>query len=286
MIVDVSVNLRGHTSLPFYKLKPAAMARGGTAWTAETLRSEMDSAGVDVVGLIASVATHGVGGAEDPIHVNEVKPLLDTLPGRTFGWVGINPSKKPMETVRYIDHAVRELGFKGVHCYPHWFGIRVDDPVYYPIYSKCAELGVPITLQVGTQTLRAGARLVAKPEWLDRVAFDFPELTLIGLHIGIPWTNEMIMLCKNYENVYIIADGHNPASFEPQLIDYISGRGRNASDGHTKVMWGTDWPIQLFSESLAEVHGLGLEPDVKAALIGGNAARIFGLTAPSASSAS
>jgi predicted TIM-barrel fold metal-dependent hydrolase len=277
MIVDVSVNVRGHVNLPFYKKRhSAAQQRGAIPWNAESLAAAMDSAGVDKCGLIASVAAHGVGGAEDPIHVDEVKPILDALPDRTFGWVGINPLKR-METVRYIDYSVRELGFKAVHCYPHWFGHRVDEPIYYPIYAKCAELGVPITLQVGQQSGRSGARLAAKPSWLDPVAADFPELTIIGLHIGSPWVDEMIALCKCYENVYIIADGHHPNTWEPQLIDYMHGRGRYAQDGVTKVMWGTDWPIQVFDESLAEVRALGMDPEVEAHVLGNNAVNVFRL---------
>lgn len=278
MIVDVSVNFRGHVTLPFYaKRHSVAKERGKTPWTAERLREAMDGAGVHQCGLIASVAAHSVYGPEDPIHVDEVKPLLDALPGRTFGWVGINPLKG-METLRYIEYAVKELGFRAVHCYPHWFGHRVDEPLYYPIYAKCCELDVPITLQVGQQTGRSGASLVAKPSWLDPVANWFPELKLIGLHIGSPWVNEMIGLCKTYENVYIIADGHHPKTWEPELIEYMQGGGRYATDGTSKVMWGTDWPIQVFDESLAEVRALGISAEAEKRLLGGNAERIFGLS--------
>jgi predicted TIM-barrel fold metal-dependent hydrolase len=275
-VVDVSCNLRGHVRLPFYDRIPTAKERGASGWEAPALVREMDAAGIDKVGLIASVVALGVGGEEDPIHVDEVKPVVDAAPDRLFGWVGINPLKK-METLRYIDYGVRELGFKGVHCYPHWFGVPVNDRTYWPIYAKCCELGVPIALQVGSQTWRAGAKLCAHPVWLDDVAFDFPELKLLGLHIGKPWVSEMIMLCRNYENVFIIADAHPPSTWEPELVDYLNGKGRRNLDGIEKVMWGTDWPIQTFEESLREVEALGLEPAAKTNLVGGNAVRILGL---------
>jgi uncharacterized protein len=275
-VVDVSCNLRGHVRLPFYDRIPTAKERGASAWEAPALVREMDAAGIDKVGLIASVAALGVGGDEDAIHVDEVKTVVDAAPDRLFGWVGINPLKK-METLRYIDYGVRELGFKGVHCYPHWFGVPVNDRTYWPIYAKCCELGVPIALQVGSQTWRAGAKLCAHPVWLDDVAFDFPELKLVGLHIGKPWVSEMIMLCRNYENVFIIADAHPPSTWEPELVDYLDGKGRRNLDGIEKVMWGTDWPIQTFAESLREVEALGLEPAAKTNLVGGNAVRILGL---------
>ncbi|MGP2435480.1 amidohydrolase family protein, partial [Listeria monocytogenes] len=87
---------------------------------------------------------------------------------------------------------------KGVHVYPHWFGVPINDRLYYPIYAKCCELGVPITLQVGTHSMRSGAKCVGRPILLDDVAFDFPDLKLIGLHLGAPWLEEMVMLAKAY----------------------------------------------------------------------------------------
>lgn len=273
-VIDVSCNLRGHTALPFYDQIPAAKQRGSVPWTADRLLAEMDAASVEKVGVIASVAAHGVGGAEDLIHVDEAKPVIDAGSGRLFGWVGINPTNG-MDTLRYIEYGVRELGFKGVHCYPHWWGIPVNDRTYWPIYAKCCELGVPIAIQVGSQTPRAGARLSARPVWLDDVAHTFPELRLIGIHIGTPWVAEMIMLCRNYENVFIMADAHPPSTWEPALLDYAAGNGRFNSDGIEKVMWGTDWPIQTLQESLAEVEQLSLSDDAKANLLGGNAARVL-----------
>jgi|HubBroStandDraft_4_1064222.scaffolds.fasta_scaffold35725_2 predicted TIM-barrel fold metal-dependent hydrolase len=277
-VVDVSCNLRGHTDLPFYNRVPSAKARGQEPWRCDTLLGEMDKAGIDIVGLIASVAAHGVGGAEDPIHADAVHEVVGQAPDRLFGWVGINPTKG-METLRYIEYAVTQLGFKGVHCYPHWWGVPVNDRTYYPIYAKCAELGVPIAMQVGSQTFRARAKLCARPVWLDDVAFHFPELTIIGIHVGSPWVDEMIMLCRNYENVFIMADAHPPSTWEQSLVDYMSGRGRHNVDGVTKVMWGTDWPMQTFAESLRELDDLGLTPDVRSRLVGGNALSVLGLNA-------
>lgn len=277
-VIDVSVNLRGHTKLPFYRDGPfsEAGARGRTPWTAKTLLPAMDAAGIDQVGLIASVAALGVGGELDAIHADEVQEVVAQAPDRLFGWVGINPLET-MDTLRYIDYAVGELGFKGVHVYPHWFGVRVDDRKYWPIYAKCAELDVPIAIQVGQQTPRNHARLVAKPSWLDPVAFDFPELRILGLHIGIPWTDEMITMCRAWEHIYIIADAHQPSFWTETLVAYLSGGGRRNVDGIKKVLWGTDWPIQDFIPCLEEVHGLEINKEALDNLLGHNAQAVLRL---------
>ena len=43
---------------------------------------------------------------------------------------------------------------------------------------------------------------VARPILLDQIAIDFPDLKLLGIHIGVPWTDEMIAMAWKHANVY------------------------------------------------------------------------------------
>jgi predicted TIM-barrel fold metal-dependent hydrolase len=274
-IIDVSVNFRPHTEIGIYDYLGISREASRPV-EPESFIADMDRASIAMAGLVANVSANGIGGEELATHVDEVAPMVKAHSDRFFGWVGINPLKG-METLRYIEYGIKELGFKGVHVYPHWFGVPVNDRIYYPIYAKCAELGVPIALQVGTNTPRSGAKCVGRPILLDDVAFHFPELKLVGLHVGTPWTHEMTMLARNYENVYIIADAHPPRSWDQHLLDYITEKEWLNKDGSSKVMWGTDWPIQTFEQSLKEVDELAFPPDIKDRLLGENAIRILNL---------
>ena len=274
-IVDCSINFKPHTELGLYEYL-GIPRDAGKEWRGDDLVEHLDAAGIDMGGLIANVVANGVGGEVLGCDADTVAREIAKFPKRLFGWVGINPLTT-MDTLRYIEHAVKDLGFKGVHVYPHWFGVPVNDRLYYPIYAKCCELGIPITLQVGSQSMRSGARLVARPILLDDVAFHFPELKLIGLHIGVPWTAEMVMLARNYDNVFILADGYPPSTWDRSLIDFIKQTEFNNKDGMQKVMWGTDHPVQDFETSLNEVRQLGLTDQQFAAVAGENAIRILGL---------
>lgn len=275
MIVDCSVNFRGHPNLGLYDYLQIPR-RDPRPWRVDELVSALDDNGIGRAGLIASIVANGVGGELDPIHADEIQPLIEAAPDRLFGWVGINPLTT-MESVRYIDYAVRELGFKAVHVYPHWFGVPINDRLYYPIYAKCAELGVPIGLQVGTQSPRSGAKLCAQPVLLDDVAFDFPELKILGLHLGHPFVTEMLMLCKNHENVYVVADAHPPQFWGGEVLDYINQTYWSNKDGAQKVIWGTDYPVQSFAESLRQLRELDLPNETFDLVAGGNAAKVFAL---------
>lgn len=278
-VVDASINFRGKLKLPFYQseLRRAARERAGTPYTAERLLPVLDDAGIDKAVLIASVAAVGVGGEVDGIHVDEVAPEVQKAPDRIFGYVGINPTVDIKENLAYINYAINDLDFRGVHIYPHWWGMRIDDKRYYPIYAKCAELGVPVMMQVGHPTPRNRAKVAGHPLWLDDIAYDFPELTIMGIHIGSPWVDEMIMMCRDYENVYMVADAHQPSTWEPQLIEYINGGGRRNLDGWEKVIWGSDWPIQDIKEALGEVRALDLNERALDHVLGLNALRVMNL---------
>ena len=57
---------------------------------------------------------------------------------------------------------------------------------------------------------------------LDDIACDFPELKLIGIHVGIPWHDEMIAMAWKHENVFIGSDAHSPKYWPASFTHYIN----------------------------------------------------------------
>lgn len=66
---------------------------------------------------------------------------------------------------------------------------------------------------------------VARPILLDQIAIDFPKLKLLGSHIGVPWTDEMIAMAWKHENVYIVIDAYAPKYLPPALKHYMNSYG-------------------------------------------------------------
>lgn len=234
----------------------------------EQLR-RMDAAGIDKGLLVAT--TGGKPGSDEffekPYWL--IQQVIEQYPKRFKGLIGINPYQI-MAWLNKLDHCVRELGFVGAHVYPHWYGAPPDDRAYYPFYAKCAELGVPIQIQVG-HSAQQFLPTVARPLTLDRVAIDFPELTIVGIHIGYPWTEEMIAVAWKHPNVYIGTDAHAPRYWDPSLIRFINGRGQD------KVLFGTDWPVIDFERAIKEINELELKESVKQKLLYENAVRVYRL---------
>lgn len=253
------------------KVRMPAAIRGGVSET--DYLAKMDRAGIERSLLIAVRAGDRRMSTSFEIPYERVLAVCEQYPKRFSGLAGIDPLRG-MEGLRDLERAVREYGFVGAHLYPHWFEMAPDHARYYPYYAKCCELQIPIMMQIGQNLIyQRGQRLpsVGRPICLDQVAIDFPELTLIGIHIGIPWTAEMIAMAWKHENVYIGVDAHAPKHWPAEILRYLNSYGRE------KVLFGTDWPVIDPERAVAEIAELPIRPESRTMLMRENARRIFQL---------
>ena len=193
---------------------------------------------------------------------------------------GVDPTRIS-KGVQLLESGVKNYGFVGAHLYPHWFEMAPDHAKYSPFYYKCCELDVPIMMQIGHCLDYNRDRVlpsVGRPITLDRVAIDFPELKLIGIHLGWPWTEEMIAMCFKHNNVYMAGDAYAPKHWPENYVHYLNSWGRH------KCLFGTDWPVIDPERAVREVDELELRPESWQALMRENAMRLFALP-PSAGSA-
>jgi uncharacterized protein len=79
---------------------------------------------------------------------DEVAAMAQAYPGRILGVASSN-LHKPMEAVRELRRAVKELRFRGLRIVPWLWNLPPNDRRYYPLYAECVELGVPFCTQVG-----------------------------------------------------------------------------------------------------------------------------------------
>ena len=233
----------------------------------------MEAAGIERAFLVASKS--GRPGLPGCYHLpyKLVADAVQRHPERFHGLAGVDPYEG-MKGVRALESAVRSDGFIGAHCYPHWFDLAPDHAKYYPFYAKCVELGVPYQLQVGQSMIYAPehrTRSVGQPITLDAVACDFPELKLVGIHVGIPWHDEMIAMAWKHPNIFIGSDAHSPRYWPESFVRYLNSYGQD------KVIFGTDFPVLDFARTRAEIDALNLKPEVLRKFLRDNAIRIYGL---------
>jgi len=239
----------------------------------EIMLEQMDEAGIERGFLVA--AKSGRPGLPGSYHMppEVVADAVKLYPDRFYGLVGIDPYQG-MNGVRAMEHAVKELGFIGAHLYPHWYELAPNHAKYYPYYAKCIELDIPVQMQVGQSLIYAKdqpCRSVGRPIYLDDIACDLPELKLIGTHVGIPWTDEMIAMAWKHENVYICTDAHSPKYWPEALVKYINSYGQD------KVIFGSDFPVLRFKRTVDEIEALNLKPAVRKKFFHDNVKKVYGI---------
>lgn len=226
----------------------------------------MDAAGVAKALISAWVAPRNVMISND-----EVARFVSEYPGRLVG-IGSVDIARPMQAVAEVRRCVEELGFKGIRVLPWLWELPPTDRLFYPVYTACCELGVPFCTQIGhTGPLMASE--VGRPIYLDRVALDFPELIIVGGHIGYPWTDEAIAVATKHVNVHIDTSAWTTKRYPPQLVEYLRTNGR------TKVLFGSNYPMIAPEKALEHLDDLRLTPEGRALFLGGNAQRVYGIGA-------
>jgi predicted TIM-barrel fold metal-dependent hydrolase len=242
---------------------------GGVA-VSQYLR-KMDRAGIERSLLIAVRAGDlNVRGSFE-VPYERVARVCAKHPDRFSGLAGVDPTRG-IAQLRDLDRAVNEFGFVGAHLYPHWFGLAPDHAKYYPIYARCAELDIPIMMQIGHNLVYSAERRlpsVGRPITLDTVAIDFPTLKLIGIHIGVPWTEEAISMAWKHENVYLGGDAYAPKHWPAAFVHYARTYGSH------KVLFGTDWPVIDPERAVQEIDALRLPEKAQRQLMRDNALAVF-----------
>ena len=231
----------------------------------EELLANMDQEGIERTVLRAWCAPDGWIISND-----EIAEIVARHPKRFLGLATVD-LLRPVEAVRELERAVKDLGLSGLFILPWMWDLPPNDRHYYPLYVKCIELGVPFCCQVGhTGPLRRSEPGRPIP-YLDDVALTFPDLTIVGGHIGHPWTDEMIGLAWKYPNVYIDTSAYLPRYYPPALVHFMNSYSQD------KVLWGTNYPMLPVGRCREQVEDLGLKPEAKEKFLRLNAQRVFKL---------
>ena len=190
-------------------------------------------------------------------------------PDKLIGCAAVNP-EKGMKAIYELERAVKELGLKGVLILPYAIRKPINDKIMYPFFAKCCELNVPVHIQVG-HTAPLLPSDVGRPIYLDEVALYFPELKILGSHIGYPWTDEMIAMAWKHDNVYIDVGTHYPKYYQPQFLTYLNTYGQD------KVLFASCFPLTDYDRQIKELNELDLRPEPRRKFLRDNAMMLWGL---------
>ncbi len=225
----------------------------------------LDAEGVDVALLFAEYSPRatGIQAIEDLLPVVAHNPRRYRLVANVNPLLHIPPAA---EAERQLD-----LGAVAVKVHPVHGGFAADRADMYPVYELCAARGVPVVVHTGGSIFPGSRSEAGDPKLMDAIAADFPGVQFVLAHGGRgPWYADAARMALARDNVWLDLAGLPPK----RLPAYYAGSDLAALAA--KWIFGTDWPgVPGTARNVRALAGLGLPGEVLAAVLAGNAARVY-----------
>ncbi len=235
----------------------------------------MDEAGVEKSVILGQDTSH----TKSPFFKNytikneQLKKLSDSYPDRFVPFAGVDPNEGAGALVK-LRAAIEDMGFKGLKLHPSANSVYINDERVYMLCEYCQDKGIPVLFHTGTTGLGNCEIKYSKPEYVDELAIQFPELKIIMAHFGWPWHEVAMAVALRHKNVYLDISGWKPKYIPDSVIRYMNGPLAD------KFLFGTDYPMirqkewkMDFEKSLK----LKLKDEVIEKLLDSNARRVLGI---------
>lgn len=230
---------------------------------------------VDLAELIDEMDAHGV--VKAILMDNLTKPsvtarkFVEARPDRfALAMGGVN-LLRPVASLRELSAVAADLPVAYAVVGPSFWGDGMyppSDAVYYPLYAKCAEIGLPLCVNTGLPGPPIPGE-VQNPIHLDRVCVRFPELKLCMIHGADPWWDIAIRMLIKYENLRLMTSAWSPKRLPESLLHYMRTRGSG------KVIFASDWPVLRQHRVVPEARALDLPPEALDNYLFNNAEQFF-----------
>jgi predicted TIM-barrel fold metal-dependent hydrolase len=204
--------------------------------------------------------------------------FVKTHPDRFIGFTAVHPDRGEKQNVERVERAVNDLGLKGIKINPH-AGHYPNDERLYPVYEKATELDIPVVIHTGVKAPAEGTRVkYCHPIFIDDIAVDFPDLTIIIAHAGYPWVEETILVGLYAGNVYVdistLTQIEAVMGFDLMLPTL---RKLTGSWGAQRVLFGSDGIFNLEETIQAVKSADFLSDSDRAKIFGENAKKVLKL---------
>lgn len=192
-------------------------------------------------------------------------------------FASIDPAKGKLGA-REARDLVENHGTQGFKFHPTMQGFYPNDRNAYTLYEAIAESGKPALFHTGQTGVGSGMpggngmRLkYSNPMYIDDVAVDFPDMSIILAHPSFPWQEEALSVATHKPNVYIDLSGWSPKYFPPILVRYANTMLKE------KMLFGSDWPMIAPEKWLAAFEKAEFRDEVRPLILKDNAMRLLGV---------
>ncbi|MEE8201707.1 MAG: amidohydrolase family protein [Candidatus Acidoferrales bacterium] len=280
-VIDIHVHMQ-----PLHQMKPECretirQRQRNFEWICELTQDPrkfvalLDREGIERAGIINYVAPVVMGFTEE---VNDwAAAYARDFPDRLLPFGSLDPTTV-RDPERSMGRIIEELKLPAIKLHP-------PHQLFYPnqyragltalevIYRRAQEARLPVMIHTGTSIFPGARNKFADPMYVDDVAVDFPNLSILIAHGGRPlWMETATFLLRRHPNVYMDISSSPPQN----LLEYFP-KLESLAD---KVLWGSDWPGPLvpgMKANLERFCRLPLSAEAKQKILYDNAVRLFGL---------
>lgn len=187
--------------------------------------------------------------------------ILNEHPDRLIGYVSVPTPRLDERAVKEVHRCHEKYGMRGLKIYSHPEA-SIAEPGTCPLLEAAAEYGMPILAHT-------------TPAECDYLMERVPQCRLLMAHMG--------------GHPYAFGDWHRAVAVAKKhpnlLLDTASSQIDNgqiefavAELGPEKILYGSDMPLLDPHTQKAKVTGAEISEEAKSLILGGNTARILGLT--------
>jgi uncharacterized protein len=192
-----------------------------------------------------------------------IAELARARPGAVYGMASVNPHLGRDQAAAELRRCVRDLGFVGAKCHTIGHALNPNGEDAKVIFETAQELGVPVMVHIATFGIP-----FSSPGQLLPLAQRYPELTIVAAHMGAATlSGDVVWIAERHPNVVL----ETSWAMGPDIAFAVDTLGAD------RVMVGTDYPTNVAVE-LTKVRELGLSDAARDMVLGGTAAKVFGLS--------
>ncbi|MGB6500930.1 MAG: amidohydrolase family protein [Thermoplasmata archaeon] len=201
--------------------------------------------------------------------------------GRLLPVATVDPTRGEESVATSIDRMDAETTLVGLKLYPGYLEFYPHDPRLAPVLEFAHRRRLPVLLHQGDTLDGRGLLKFARPLEIDEVAARYRDVNFVLCHLGNPWIDEAAEMVYKNPNVYADTSGLFPppsARYFDRAVEQARDRIYDAivtTGSPDRFLHGSDWPLEELGLAAQQIERLDLpEPD-RAAILGGNARRLF-----------
>ena len=273
--------LRVDTHVHLSRWWPDIRATGYRAdldFTVKGLLHEMDTAGIDQGILIqvndAPTVREGLV---------EARELVSQSAGRLRLVSTVDPTEGAEAVADQIARWKETPELAGIKLFPGYRPFYPHDRRLDRVYEYAQQRKIPVLIHTGDTMDPHGLVKYTRPVEVDEVAVRFRDVPIVLCHFGNPWVDEAAEIVYKNKNVYADTSGLLAHPSHPLFDRMIELCRRRLLEGilmvgsADRVLYGSDWPLLDLKVALRLVTSLDLPERDRAAILGKNARRLFGL---------